>query len=79
VARGTGITEIGRIVQVEANASSLPQIQRSLVVRDNLFTVSDAGVKASTLATLANVGWAAFPTPVLGPGPKIATGAPSTG
>jgi len=58
-----GIDEIGRIVQTEANASSLPQIMRSLVVRGSVLTVSDQGVKASDLKTLANVGWAAFPQP----------------
>jgi uncharacterized secreted protein with C-terminal beta-propeller domain len=58
-----GISELGRVVQTEAQASYLPEIQRALVVRDELLTVSDAGVKASTLSSLANVGWIAFPTP----------------
>ncbi len=31
-----------------------------MVVRDSVLTVSDAGVKSSSLATLAERGWAAF-------------------
>jgi hypothetical protein len=38
-------------------------IRRSLVVRDAVLTVSDAGVKASSLSTLASLGWAALPEP----------------
>jgi uncharacterized secreted protein with C-terminal beta-propeller domain len=36
------------------------QIRRSLVVGDVLYTVSDGGVKASDLATLADEGWVPF-------------------
>ena len=36
-------------------------IRRTLVVDGTLYTVSEAGIKASTLATLAERGWAAFP------------------
>jgi uncharacterized secreted protein with C-terminal beta-propeller domain len=57
----SGISELGRIVQTEANASSLPQIDRAVVVRDDLLTVSSAGVKASSLSSLTDVGWTAFP------------------
>ena len=57
----SGIDEIGRVVQTQANASSLPEILRSLVVRGSVLTVSNMGVKASDLKTLADVGWAAFP------------------
>ena len=39
------------------------RVRRSLVVRDAVLTVSDAGVKSSSLATLAERGWAAFPPP----------------
>jgi uncharacterized secreted protein with C-terminal beta-propeller domain len=59
----SGIDEIGRIVQTDARSSSLPQILRSLVVRGAVLTVSDQGVEASDLKTLAGLGWAAFPTP----------------
>jgi uncharacterized secreted protein with C-terminal beta-propeller domain len=60
----SGIDEIGRIVQTDARSSSLPQILRSLVVRNSVLTVSDQGVEASDLKTLAGLGWAAFPTPM---------------
>ena len=43
--------------------SFTPGVRRSLVVRDSVLTVSDAGVKSSSLATLAERGWAAFPPP----------------
>jgi len=59
----SGIDELGRIVQTDANSSSLPEILRSLVVRGSVLTVSAQGVKANDLKTLANVGWAGFPTP----------------
>jgi uncharacterized secreted protein with C-terminal beta-propeller domain len=55
VGRARGVDEIGRIDH-EAG-----QIRRSVVVRDSVLTVSDAGVKSSSLATLAERGWAAFP------------------
>ena len=44
-------------------AHSTPPIRRSLVVRNAVLTVSDSGVKSSSLATLAELGWAAFPPP----------------
>jgi uncharacterized secreted protein with C-terminal beta-propeller domain len=59
----SGIDELGRVVQTQANSSSLPEIERSLVVRGDVLTVSAQGVKASDLKTLADVGWAGFPTP----------------
>jgi uncharacterized secreted protein with C-terminal beta-propeller domain len=59
----SGIDEIGRIAQLDARSSSIPQILRALVVRNAVLTVSDQGVKASDLKTLTDLGWAAFPTP----------------
>jgi hypothetical protein len=53
-----GIDEIGR-VQHEGGDYP-PPIRRSLVVGDRLLTVSDGGVLASALDTLAPVGFAAF-------------------
>jgi uncharacterized secreted protein with C-terminal beta-propeller domain len=69
VSRATGITELGRIVQTQANSSTLPSIDRSVVVGSSLLTVSDAGVEASGLTSLATLGWAAFPlvSPPTGP------------
>jgi uncharacterized secreted protein with C-terminal beta-propeller domain len=58
VGRSRGIDEVGRVEHARAAA-----IRRSLVVRDSVLTVSDAGVESSSLATLADQGWAAFPAP----------------
>jgi uncharacterized secreted protein with C-terminal beta-propeller domain len=55
VGRSRGIDPVGR---VEHNRTS--PIRRSLVVRDGVLTVSDDGVKASSLATLAERGFASF-------------------
>jgi uncharacterized secreted protein with C-terminal beta-propeller domain len=55
VARDTGITPVAR-VRHPGDAS----IRRSLVVGDALLTVSDAGIMASDLRTLAPRGYAAF-------------------
>lgn len=66
VSRARGIDEVARVVHNAASAT----IRRSLVVDDSVFTVSDAGVKSSSLATLADQGWAAFPAAAQGmPGP----------
>jgi uncharacterized secreted protein with C-terminal beta-propeller domain len=65
----SGIDEIGRVVQLEAKSSSLPEILRSLVVRGAVLTVSGQGVKASSLSTLADLGWAGFPLPAPEPVP----------
>ncbi len=56
VGRARGIDPAGRVEHEQANP-----IRRSLVVRDSVFTVSENGVKASSLATLAERGWVAFP------------------
>jgi uncharacterized secreted protein with C-terminal beta-propeller domain len=49
------LEEVGRI----AHSSASP-IRRTLVARGTLFTISEAGVRASDLRTLANRGWAPF-------------------
>src|SRR2546429_1416608 len=73
-----GIDEIGRVVPLDAKTSSLAEIERSLVVRGAVLTVSMQGVKASDLKTLADVGWAGFPTPEPTPVPlPAAFGKPS--
>jgi uncharacterized secreted protein with C-terminal beta-propeller domain len=70
------IDELGRVIQTDSRSSYLPQIDRALVVRGDVLTVSSAGVKASTLSSLADDGWAAFPaaapTPV--PAQTVAAG-----
>ena len=57
VGRTSGIEEVGRI----GHGSSAVPIRRSVVVGDALYTVSEAGVRASSLTTLASEGWAGFP------------------
>ena len=56
VGRARGIDPLGR---VEHDAQW--PIRRSLVVGDGVLTVSENGVKESSLATLGERGWAAFP------------------
>ena len=63
VSRARGIDPAGRIEHEAGKLSWTPGVRRSLVVRDSVLTVSDAGVKSSSLATLAERGWAAFPPP----------------
>src|SRR5205085_1986073 len=65
-----GIDELGRIVHTRARQSQLPQIDRSVVVGNSLLTVSSAGVAANGLASLGDLGWAAFPPPATGPNPQ---------
>jgi hypothetical protein len=57
----TGIAEAGRVSHDSINGY-VPPIHRSVVIGDMLYTVSDGGVMASSLATLAREGFAAFPT-----------------
>lgn len=61
-----GIDEVGRVTHTgEASPVSglrvagIP-VRRTLVVGDTLYTVSDAGVKAVSLSSFAERGWAAF-------------------
>jgi uncharacterized secreted protein with C-terminal beta-propeller domain len=62
VGRTRGIDEVGRIDHAGG-------VRRSLVVRDSVLTVSDAGVESSSLATLAGQAWVPFPAPVPVPVP----------
>jgi hypothetical protein len=61
VGRQRGIDELGRVSHGE-KPSQYP-IRRSMVVGDELYTVSDLGVQGSSLTTFAEVGWAGFPQP----------------
>ncbi|MEO5577308.1 MAG: beta-propeller domain-containing protein [Gaiellaceae bacterium] len=56
VGRSRGIDPAGRVEHDRASP-----IRRSLVVRDGVLTVSENGVMASSLATLAERGFVAFP------------------
>jgi uncharacterized secreted protein with C-terminal beta-propeller domain len=61
VGRTQGIVRLGKVSH-PAEVGATP-IRRSLVIRGALYTVSDAGVQASSLTGLADLGWAAFPRP----------------
>ncbi|MBA2384056.1 MAG: beta-propeller domain-containing protein [Actinobacteria bacterium] len=61
VSRARGIDAAGKIEHERGKLGWTPGVRRSLVVRDSVLTVSDSGVKSSSLATLAERGWAAFP------------------
>ena len=63
VGRARGIDQVGRIEHGPGRLTWTPGIRRSLVVGDTVLTVSDAGVKSSSLATLGELGWSAFPPP----------------
>lgn len=56
-----GIEEIGRVSH--GNDPYPAAIQRSLVVGDRLYTLSDRGVASSRLSSLAPLGFLAFPVP----------------
>jgi Beta propeller domain len=62
VAKGDGINEAGRISHPQQSGYS-PGIDRSLVIGDELYTVSMLGVKASDLGSFADRGFAEFPQP----------------
>ncbi|HEX2015108.1 MAG TPA: beta-propeller domain-containing protein, partial [Solirubrobacteraceae bacterium] len=66
-----GISELGRVSH-DASSGYPPAIQRSLVVGPHVFTISDTGVMASTLSTLAREGFVAFPAPPPPPNPQPA-------
>jgi uncharacterized secreted protein with C-terminal beta-propeller domain len=69
VGRAHGIEQLGRVVHGAGNLQGTPTIRRALVAGGSLLTVSDAGVKASTMDTLSDRGWTAFPPPSPGPVP----------
>ena len=65
VGRARGVERVGTVSHVDgaidrALVRSSRPIRRSLVVGDTLYTVSDRGVKANSLATFAPRGWASF-------------------
>ncbi len=55
----SGIAEVGRVTH-DPVASFLPAVQRSLVIGSRLFTLSSAGIMASSLDTLTRQSFAAF-------------------
>jgi hypothetical protein len=58
----SGIAEAGRIAH-DPTGGYVPTISRSIVIGDQLLTVSDGGVMASALDGFARTGWVAFPGP----------------
>jgi hypothetical protein len=76
-----GVTEAGRTSQPVADSYGYkPQIVRSLVVGERLFTISTAGAMASDLSTFADRGFVAFPAPAPpnpGPQPETVGSAPA--
>ncbi len=73
----SGITEVGRIAHDPVNGYP-PPINRELVIGNLLFTVSDGGVMASNLYTLAREAFVAFPQQA-GSGTGVAPPAAPTG
>jgi hypothetical protein len=57
----SGITEVGRITH-DAVSGATPPIDRSVVIGQQLFSVSSEGVMASSLATLARQAFVKFPS-----------------
>jgi beta propeller domain-containing protein len=72
----SGITEVARIAHDPVNGAS-PQIDRSVVIGQELFTVSSEGVMASSLATLARQALVTFPSPAGGGTASSPPGVPS--
>jgi len=77
VGRARGVDEIGRIDNGAGQLQYKPPIRRSLVAGGALFTISDAGVKASNLLNLSEQGFAAFPVPPPTPAPSAPSSDPS--
>jgi hypothetical protein len=65
----SGIAEVGRIVHPALAAGYVPTIRRSVVVGPRLFTISDGGVLASSLDSLAPGAFVAFPAAPAPPPP----------
>ncbi len=63
VRRAQGIEELGRVTHARAEDGWSPPVRRSMVVGDRLLTLSDRGIASSRLATLAPIGFTAFPVP----------------
>jgi hypothetical protein len=62
----SGVAEVGRVSHPASDNMQWP-IQRSIVIGDHLFTLSDGGVMSSNLGGLAPQAFAAFPAPAPAP------------
>jgi len=58
-----GLAEAGRVAHPAGSGGYVPSIARSLVIDDELYTLSYAGLQANRLDTLAPLAFAAFPVP----------------
>jgi hypothetical protein len=58
----SGIAEIGRVAH-DPTDGYVPPITRSIVIGDELLTVSGGGVLASALDGFGRIGWVVFPAP----------------
>lgn len=66
----SGISEVGTVAH-DAVSGYSPPIRREIVIGSRLFTVSDGGVMASELTTLAREAFVAFPQSVAGSGTGV--------
>ena len=62
VDKAAGIEEVGRVTHPSENDFA-PPVRRTVVAGDRVYTISDRGVRSSTLAKLADVAWVPFPVP----------------
>jgi hypothetical protein len=69
-----GISEVGRISHPPLNGNT-PPITRSIVISGRLYTLSDEGILASALRSLAPLAFVAFPATA----PPTLTGRPGVG
>ena len=58
--RDTGISEVGRVSHMQDRDDWYAQIRRSIVIGDELYTVSSVGIMQSDLTTLAEEAWLPF-------------------
>jgi hypothetical protein len=68
----SGIQQVGQVSHPSRNGYT-PLITRSIVIGNRLYTVSDAGILASSLDTLSPQTFVPFPT---APAPPVVTGSP---
>jgi hypothetical protein len=57
----SGMTEAGRTTHPEQEGGYTPDIYRSLVANDRLYTISALGIQGGRLDTLAGTSWTPFP------------------
>ncbi|MDX6413845.1 MAG: hypothetical protein QOH23_1255, partial [Gaiellaceae bacterium] len=74
VGRARGIDELGRIQHPAGKLDWNPGIRRSVVIRDAVLTISDAGVRSNNISTLDDLGWVSFPAPDPPPPPGVGSG-----